>query len=78
MKAAYHIQNRSCDLLEVWVEPWCHPYRVPRDSVLRLSYVATRHALVTEFTPDGIAVWTNSRDEPSAELDGVAIAPDFS
>jgi len=47
MKVAYEIQNRSSEQLEVWVEPWCHPYSVPRDSVLRLSYVATKDPLIT-------------------------------
>jgi hypothetical protein len=45
---------------------------------LRLSYVATEHPLVTEVTPEGLVVWTHSCHEPRAELDGVAIAPDFS
>lgn len=79
MNAAYEIRNQVSEELEVWVEPWCHPYRVPRGSVLRLSYAASaEYPLHTEVTPGGIVVWTNSEREPAAELDGMAVAPDFS
>jgi hypothetical protein len=79
MNAAFEIRNLLSEELHVWIEPWCHPYRVPKGSILRLSYAAsTEHPLHTEVTPDGIVVYTNSDHEPAAEVDGRAVAPDFS
>jgi hypothetical protein len=74
----YEIRNDFCDELEVWIEPWCHPYRVPRGSVLKLSYNALPGvALHTEQMPDRLVVYTNSAYAPAAELDGRPVVPDF-
>ena len=79
MNSAYEIRNEISESLEIWVEPWCHPYFVPRGSVLRLSYVASAEwPIQTVVTPERLVVWTNSNYAPTAELDGKAVSPDFS
>jgi hypothetical protein len=79
MISDYEIRNEISESLEIWVEPWCHPYFVPRGSTLRLIYVASAEwPILTELTPERLVVWTNSKYEPTAELDGKAVSPDFS
>ena len=78
MTGAYEIRNELADTLEVWVEPWCHSYKVPPGATLKLTYVAGSDPLHTELNPELLAVWPNSDREPDAELDGRRIAPDFS
>ena len=78
MPAAYEIRNELAEPLEVWVEPWCHPYRVPPGSTLKLTWQPGADPLHTELTPERLVVWPNSDREPDAELDGRRVAPDFS
>jgi hypothetical protein len=77
-RTAFEIRNEGSDRLDVWVEPWCHPYTVPRRSTLKLSYRASGGApLYTEHRPDLLVVWTNSAHAPTAELDGRRVEPEF-
>lgn len=74
----YEIRNDVADELEVWIEPWCHPYRIPRGAVLKLVYAAAEGApLYTEALPERLVVYTNSAYAPDAELNGQPVAPDF-
>jgi hypothetical protein len=76
MSAAFEIRNDMSDVLEVWIEPWCHPYYVPRGSTLGLSYKA-EGTLLTEHTAERLVVWLNSKYEPDAVLGGRRVLPDF-
>jgi hypothetical protein len=76
VRAAFEIKNEIWDSLEVWVEPSCHSYPVPRGSTLNLLYTATGECpLSTEMTAERLVVWTNSDFEPMAELDGRSVRP---
>ena len=77
MTTAFEIRNEATDRLEIWVEPWCHPYFVPRGSMLKLIYAAGPDPLSTELTPERLVVWPNSECEPDAELDGRRVSPQF-
>ena len=78
MADAFEIRNNASDSLCVWVEPWCHPYYLPRGACLKLSYDQRfEHPPQIEVTPETLVVWSNSKQAPSAELDGNPVEPDF-
>ncbi len=73
MRLTYSVKNEQADELGVWLEPWCHPYRVPPGSVLIFHYEAKSEEagrVDTELTPESLIIWFSSAYAPTAELDG--------
>jgi len=80
MHMIYAVRNGHTDELEVWVEPWCHLYKVPRGSVLTFLYDAASEEearVDTEPTPERLVVWFSTKFDPKAELDGNPVQPSW-
>ena len=78
MRLIHAVRNEQADELDVWVEPWCHPYRVPRRSVLVFHYEAKSEEagrVDTQLTPESLVIWFSSAYAPTAELDGKPVEP---
>lgn len=81
MQLTYTVQNELADELNVWIEPFCHPYRVPQGSKLTLRCEATAERgglLEMETNEQGLTFWFNTEYEPDAELDGTPVLPMWS
>jgi hypothetical protein len=80
MKLAHRISNGQATELEVWVEPWCHAYKVPCGSTLTLHFEAASPEaaqLIVETTAERLVIWFSTDEEPSAELDGARVPPSW-
>ena len=80
MKRTYIIHNERLEVLDVWHEPWCHPYRVPSGSKLEFQYDASerqRYLVETIVTKEGITIWLDTDTEPEVVLDGVPVEPSW-
>lgn len=79
VKVEHRIRNEISDRLEVWVEPWCHPYKVRRGSVLTLRFKPDRRCagLEMELNCERLVVWPDSDHAPEAEIDGRKVEPDW-
>lgn len=78
MRLIHSVKNEQADELWVMIEPWCHPYRVPRGSVLVFHYDAKSEddgRVDTELTSECLVIWFSSDDVPTAELDGKHVEP---
>ena len=78
MRLIHSVKNEQEDELDVWVEPWCHPYLVPRGSVLVFHYEAKSEEsgrVDTVLTPESLVIWFSSAYAPTAELDGKPVEP---
>ena len=78
MKRTYLVVNERPGELDVWLEPWCHPYRVPDGSTLTFRYEASEgqgFQVETVATGVGLTVWLDSDYEPDVELDGSSVEP---
>ena len=78
MHLIHSVKNERADELQVWVEPWCHPYKVPPGSVLVFYYEAASEEAArvdTVLTPELHVLYFNTDYHPRAELDGEHVEP---
>ena len=78
MQRTMVVQNENAAGLGIWIEPWCHPYRVPKGSRLTLIYDVSgeRSGLVEmEANTEGLTYWFDTDYAPDALLDGEPILP---
>ena len=80
MKRTYMIRNERPEVLDVWHEPWCHPYQVPSGSTLVFHYDASerqRYMVETAVTKEGITIWLDTDHVPDVTLDDLPVEPSW-